>query len=107
VIKSHYLSKLYLTHTQSLFFFHLPSGWITANKVNPKQPFSGTEILFRWHHIDYRCEDGRFIMSARCVTSSDPDSLSSSKTGVNLEIEAERSTCQIANCKYVVKLTAY
>ncbi len=32
---------------------------------------------------DYRCEDGRFQVSASCVTISNPDSLSSSDTGVN------------------------
>ncbi len=33
--------------------------------------------------IDYRCEDGRFPVSASCVTIANPDSLSSSETGVN------------------------
>jgi hypothetical protein len=36
----------------------------------------------QWH-IDYRCEDGRFPVSASCVTISNPDSLSSSGKGVN------------------------
>jgi hypothetical protein len=29
---------------------------------------------------DYRCEDGRFLVSATCVAFSNPDSLSSSET---------------------------
>jgi hypothetical protein len=33
--------------------------------------------------IDYRCEDGRFSVSTSCVPISDPESLSSSETGVN------------------------
>jgi hypothetical protein len=37
----------------------------------------------RVYGIDYRCEDGRFLVSASCVTISNPDSLSSSETGVN------------------------
>ncbi len=32
---------------------------------------------------DYRCEDGSFPVSASCVTISNPNSLSSSGTGVN------------------------
>jgi hypothetical protein len=34
--------------------------------------------------MDYRCEVGRFLVSANCVTISNPDLLSSSETGVNL-----------------------
>ncbi len=30
--------------------------------------------------IDYRCEDGRFPVSASCVTISNPDSLSNGET---------------------------
>jgi hypothetical protein len=33
--------------------------------------------------IDYGCEDGRFPVFASCVAISNPDSLSSSETGVN------------------------
>ncbi len=33
--------------------------------------------------IDYKCEDGRFSVPARCVTISNPNSLSSCETGVN------------------------
>jgi hypothetical protein len=36
--------------------------------------------------IDYKCEDGRFPLSASCVTILNPDSLSSSETGVNFEL---------------------
>ncbi len=32
---------------------------------------------------DYSCEDGRFPVPASCVTISNPDSPSSSETGVN------------------------
>jgi hypothetical protein len=49
---------------------------------------------FRFHVsgriIDYRCEDGRFPVSGSCVTISNPDSLSSSETGVNPEIRSWR-----------------
>jgi hypothetical protein len=45
-------------------------------------------ITVRWSfthksQIYNRCEDGRFPVSAICVTISNPDSLSSSKTGVD------------------------
>ncbi len=33
--------------------------------------------------VDYRCEDVRFPVPASCVTISNPNSLSSSETGVN------------------------
>jgi hypothetical protein len=33
--------------------------------------------------IDYRCEDGRFPVSARSVTISNPNSLSSREAGDN------------------------
>ncbi len=33
--------------------------------------------------INNRCEDGRFLVSTSCVASPNPDSLSSSETGVN------------------------
>jgi hypothetical protein len=39
--------------------------------------------------IDYRCEDGSFfLVFTSCVVFSNPDSLSSSETGVNLRIES-------------------
>ncbi len=44
------------------------------------------------HFMDYRCEDGRFPMSASCVTISNPDSLSSNASGVNPGIESWKST---------------
>jgi hypothetical protein len=33
--------------------------------------------------IDYRCDDGRFALSASCVTISNPDLLSSSEKVIN------------------------
>ncbi len=42
--------------------------------------------------IDYRCDDGRFPVSASCVTTSNPDLLSSSEKGVNPEIRIWKST---------------
>jgi hypothetical protein len=33
--------------------------------------------------LDYGCEDGRFLVSASCVTIPNPDLLSSSETTVN------------------------
>ncbi len=38
--------------------------------------------------VDYRCKDGRFPVSASCVTMSNPDSLSRSKTEVNTGIRS-------------------
>jgi hypothetical protein len=38
-------------------------------------------------NIDYRCEDGIFSVSASCVTTPNPNSLSSSETGVNSGIK--------------------
>ncbi len=43
--------------------------------------------------IGYRCEDGRFPASVSSVTTSNPDSLSSSETAVNPGKTAEKSTC--------------
>jgi hypothetical protein len=42
-------------------------------------------------YTDYRCEDGRFLMSASWVTISDQDSLSSSETGVNPGIRSPKT----------------
>jgi hypothetical protein len=42
--------------------------------------------------IDYRCEYGRFPVSASCVTISNPDLLSSRETGVNPGIRSWKST---------------
>jgi hypothetical protein len=39
-------------------------------------------------HTDYRCEDGGFLVSTSCVIISNPDSLSSSETGVDLGIRS-------------------
>ncbi len=52
--------------------------------------------------IDYKREDERLPVSASCVTISNPDSLSSSETGVNPGIKSEkkplsdRARCQTA-----------
>ncbi len=40
--------------------------------------------------IDYRCEDGSFLVSASCGTISDPEWLSSSETGVNPGISSRK-----------------
>jgi hypothetical protein len=40
--------------------------------------------------MDCRCEDGTFPKSASGVTVSNPDSLSSSETGVDPGIRAEK-----------------
>jgi hypothetical protein len=34
-------------------------------------------------NMDYRCEGGRFLVFASCVTLSNPDSLTTGETGVN------------------------
>jgi hypothetical protein len=44
--------------------------------------------LLAAEHVDYRCEDGKFPVSASCVPISNPDSLSSSETGVDPEIRS-------------------
>jgi hypothetical protein len=41
--------------------------------------------------IDYRCEEGCFLVPTRCVTISNLDSLSSSETWLNAGIEAEKA----------------
>ncbi len=41
--------------------------------------------------IDYRCDVGRFLVSASYVTISNPDSLSSSETGFNSGIRSWKS----------------
>ncbi len=40
-------------------------------------------FLYPFGCIDYRCKDGRFPVSASCLTISNTDSRSSSETGVN------------------------
>jgi hypothetical protein len=49
-------------------------------------------VLFPFLCLDYRCEDGRFPVPASCVTISNPDSLSSSETGVNPGIRSWKNT---------------
>ncbi len=44
------------------------------------------------HPIDYRCEDGRSPVSTSCVTISNPDSHSSSETGVDPKIRSWKSS---------------
>ncbi len=60
-----------------------------TNKQNKKKII--TNKIFLWKDywcrqalklIDYRCEDGRFLVSASCVTFSNPISLSTSETEV-------------------------
>jgi hypothetical protein len=61
-------------------------------------------ILWQVRAIDYRREDGRFPVSMSFVTISNPDSLSSSETGVNPSIRSwkkhlsEWARCQKAIC---------
>ncbi len=38
--------------------------------------------------LDYKCKEGRFLVSALCVTISNPDLLSCSETWVNSEIRS-------------------
>jgi hypothetical protein len=42
--------------------------------------------------IDYRCEDGRFLVSASCVKIANPNSLFSCETGINPGIRSWKST---------------
>jgi hypothetical protein len=42
--------------------------------------------------IDYKCEDGRILVSTRCVAISNPHLLSSSKTGFNPGIRSLKNT---------------
>ncbi len=57
-------------------------GWLPDGDAartlyeNPKRMHHGVSV------VDYRCEDGRFfLVSAGCVTISNPDSFSSSERG--------------------------
>ncbi len=52
--------------------------------------------------IDYGCEDGRFSVSASCVTISNPDSLSSSETGVNPGIWSWKHLPEWARCQKAI-----
>jgi hypothetical protein len=45
--------------------------------------FLSVLLLDQYGITDNRCEDGPFPVSASCVTISNPDSLSSSETGVD------------------------
>ncbi len=53
--------------------------------------------------IDYRCEDGRFLVSTSCVTISNPDSLCSCATGVNLGIRSwKKHLSEWARCQKAI-----
>jgi hypothetical protein len=41
--------------------------------------------------IDYRCDDSQIWVSASCLSSPNPDLLSSSETQVHLEIRSQKS----------------
>ncbi len=49
--------------------------------------------------IDYGSDDGRFPVSATCVTLSNPESLSSSETKVTLENKMNKALIRIFGCQ--------
>jgi hypothetical protein len=59
---------------------------IGGHKLNGRR-LAGTFLLGT---IDYRCQDGRSPVSVGCVTIRNPDSLSSSETGVNPGEKSEK-----------------
>ncbi len=60
--------------------------------------YSCNRVFYIWSveqpakHTDCRCEDGRFLVSASCVTIPKPDSHSSWETGVNPGLRSWEST---------------
>jgi hypothetical protein len=66
----------------------------TGRISNELQSASSFTILVQFNRaggsIDYRCEDNRFLVSARCVTISNPDPLSSTRTGFNHGIRSRK-----------------
>jgi hypothetical protein len=57
--------------------------------------FMKTSVEESWNivmTIDYRFASGRFPVTASCVTISNPDSRSSSETGVNPGIKSQKCT---------------
>jgi hypothetical protein len=60
------------------------TGKITLSNeygIEKEKRFINSSLVFSC--IDHRRDDGRFPVSANCVTFSNPDALSSSGTGVN------------------------
>jgi hypothetical protein len=54
-------------------------------------------------NIDYRCEDGRLMVSASCVTISNLDSLSTSETGNNSGIRSwKKHSSEWARCQKAI-----
>jgi hypothetical protein len=86
--------------------FHSRKGYRTHFEDSLASRTGGTSLLitrsdlllyfcfsfFVIQPVDYRCEDGRFQVSASCVTISNPDYLSRSVTVVNPVIRSWKST---------------
>ncbi len=53
--------------------------------------------------IDYRCEDGRFLVFRSCVIFQNPDSLSSSESGVNPVIRSWKKAHDWAWCQKAIR----
>jgi hypothetical protein len=73
--------------------FFPPSHPCSSNVTKSKQqacdePYCCPLISPPTSPIDYKSGYGRFPVSTSCVTSANPDSLSSSETGVNLGIRS-------------------
>jgi hypothetical protein len=56
--------------------------WSSIQQLTQELKFYSTGRE-RFNSINYKCENGCFLLTADCVTISNPDSLSSSETGVN------------------------
>jgi hypothetical protein len=83
-----------------IFFTHIIMKLITYNICNIRRQEQMRFVEFSVLHIDYRCADGRFLMSPRGMAVSNTRCLSSSETRVNAGIRgwklhlSESTWCQ-------------
>ncbi len=73
-----------LSESESIIRKYILSTCENSNFEQTRVMNGNDDALLRRIHVDYRCDDVRFLVSERCVTISKPDSLiSSSETDVN------------------------
>jgi hypothetical protein len=75
-------------HSNRCFLIHVRWPGTENDEERLWQVNEPMRLSPRVANIDYRCEDGRFPVSASCVSISKPDLLSSSETGVNSGIRS-------------------
>ncbi len=70
---------------------------------NSKPVSFNNQLFLQSVGLDYGCENGSFPLSASCMTISNPDSLSSSETGVNPGIRSwKKHSSDWARCQKAI-----